>query len=158
MIPIKRTARQRLETFANISRLKPDEETYDLERSVVGSVVAGTTADRCGQCGACDRTVVPVDVGNREDDNVVMMPPLPPHSWTIDAVRLWDKDAVLAYGRAVAEACAVKCETISDRHLSSGRYCSVIGDHSVRAGGQADGASECAAAIREMAKAISAKP
>lgn len=60
------TTRQRLETWAHASRVQSDEATYDLERTVVGSVVAGVTADRCGQCGACDRTVVPVDVGDRE--------------------------------------------------------------------------------------------
>ena len=42
------------------------EVTYDLERTVVGSVLAGVTADRCGQCGACDRFVVSVAVGDRE--------------------------------------------------------------------------------------------
>ena len=72
MLPIKRTARQRLETFANISRIQPDEETYDLERTVVGSVVAGITADRCGQRGAGNRYVVPVDVGDGETDDVEM--------------------------------------------------------------------------------------
>ena len=40
--------------------------THDLEHTVVGSVLAGVTADRCGQCGACDRTVVLVAMGNRE--------------------------------------------------------------------------------------------
>lgn len=72
MLPIKRTARQRLETFANISRIQTDEETYDLERSVVGSVAAGTAADRCGQCCACDRAVVSVAVGNRETGDMEM--------------------------------------------------------------------------------------
>jgi hypothetical protein len=60
------TARERLETWAHASRVQDDEVTYDLERTVVGSVAAGVTAARCGQCGACDRTVVPVAVGNRE--------------------------------------------------------------------------------------------
>ena len=42
------------------SRVQSDEDTaYDLEHTVVGSVLAGVTADRCGQCGACDRVVVP---------------------------------------------------------------------------------------------------
>ena len=72
MLPIKRTARQRLQTYANISRIQTDEETYDLERTAVGSVVAGATADRCGKCGACDRTVVPVDVGDRETYDMAM--------------------------------------------------------------------------------------
>ena len=53
-------------TWAHASRVQPDEVTYDLERTVVGSVVAGATADRCGQCGACDRSVVPVAVGDGE--------------------------------------------------------------------------------------------
>ena len=60
------TARARLETFAHASRVQSDEVTYDLERTGVGSVLAGVTADRCGQCGACDRAVVPVAVGNWE--------------------------------------------------------------------------------------------
>ena len=60
------TARARLETWAHVSRVQSDEVTYDIERTVVGSVVAGVTADRCGQCGACDRAVVPVAVGDGE--------------------------------------------------------------------------------------------
>lgn len=72
MLPIKRTARQRLETFASISRIQTDEEMYDIERSVVGSVAAGTTADRCGRCGACDRTVAPVAVGDRETGDMAV--------------------------------------------------------------------------------------
>lgn len=60
------TARARLETWAHASRVQSDEVTYDLERTVVGSVVAGFTADRCGQCGACDRSVVLLAVGNGE--------------------------------------------------------------------------------------------
>jgi len=40
------------------------------------------------------------------------------------------------------------CDEIADRHLSSGRYVSVVADHSTRAGGQVDGAEECARAIR----------
>jgi len=60
------TARARLETWAHVSRVQSDEVTYDLERTVVGSVVAGVTSDRCGQCGACDRAVVSVAVGNGE--------------------------------------------------------------------------------------------
>lgn len=60
------TARARLETWAHASRVQSDEATYDLERTVVDSVVAGVTADRCGQCGACDRAVVSVAVGNGE--------------------------------------------------------------------------------------------
>jgi hypothetical protein len=70
IFPIKRTARSRLETYASVSRTQTDEETYGLEHTVVGSVLAGVTADRCGQCGACDRVVVPVDVGNRETDDM----------------------------------------------------------------------------------------
>lgn len=69
---MKLTARSRLETYASLSRTQSDEETYDLERTVVGSVVAGVTAGRCGQCCACDRTVVPVDVGDGETDDVAM--------------------------------------------------------------------------------------
>ena len=46
--------------------------THDLEHTVVGSVLAGVTADRCGQCGACDRTVVLVAMGNREASDMGM--------------------------------------------------------------------------------------
>lgn len=67
------TARARLETWAHASRVQSDEATYDLERTVVGSVLAGVTADRCGQCGACDRSVVPLAGGNRKVGDVEMM-------------------------------------------------------------------------------------
>lgn len=67
------TARARLETWAHASRVQSDEDTYDLERTVVGSVVAGVTADRCGQCGACDRALVPLAVGNRKVGDVEMI-------------------------------------------------------------------------------------
>ena len=60
------TARARLETWAHASRVQSEEVVYDLERTVVGSVVAGVTADRCGQCGACDRAVASVAMGNGE--------------------------------------------------------------------------------------------
>jgi hypothetical protein len=50
--------------------MESDEVTYDIERTVVGSVVAGVTADRCGQCGACDRALVSVAVGDREADDM----------------------------------------------------------------------------------------
>ena len=63
-------AKARLETWAHASRVQSDEVTYGLERTVVGSVVAGVTADRCGQCGACDRALVPVAVGDREADDM----------------------------------------------------------------------------------------
>ena len=66
------TARARLDTWAHASRVQSDEVTYDIERSVVGSVVAGITADRCGQCGACDRAVVPVAVGDWEAGDMEM--------------------------------------------------------------------------------------
>src|SRR5574343_1821052 len=66
------TARARLETGAHASRVQSDQATYDLERTVVGSVVAGATADRCGQCGACDRAVVSVAVGDRKAGDVEM--------------------------------------------------------------------------------------
>ena len=46
------------------------------------------------------------------------------------------------------ERCAQLCDEIAERHLSSGRYVSVVADHSTRAGGQVDGAEECARAIR----------
>lgn len=49
------------------------------------------------------------------------------------------------------EACAKVCEDIAEAHLRSGRYSSVVADHSVRAGGQVDGAEECAEAIRARA-------
>ena len=42
------TARARLQTWAHASRMQSDEDTYDLERTVVGSVVAGVTADVVG--------------------------------------------------------------------------------------------------------------
>ena len=35
------TAKARLETWAHASRVQSDEVTYDLDRTVVGSVVAG---------------------------------------------------------------------------------------------------------------------
>ena len=66
------TARARLETWAHASRVQSDQATYDLERTVVGSVVAGATADRCGQCGACDRAVVSVAVNDRKAGDVEM--------------------------------------------------------------------------------------
>ena len=66
------TARGRLETWAHASRVQSDEVTYDIERTNVGSVLAGLTADRCGQCGACDRAVVPVAVGNGETGDMEM--------------------------------------------------------------------------------------
>ena len=69
------TARSRLETWAHASRVQSDEVTYDIERAAVGSVVAGVTADRCGQCGACDRPVVPLAVGNRKVGDMEMMGP-----------------------------------------------------------------------------------
>jgi hypothetical protein len=55
---------------------------------------------------------------------------------------------------AERERCAKVCDAIADRHLSSGRYSSIIADHSLRAGGQVDGAEECAKAIRSGPKAI----
>jgi hypothetical protein len=70
--------------------------------------------------------------------------------------RGWEDDAVREYATAYAaaavaaerERCARICDDIAKRHLCSGRYTSVVADHSVRAGGQVDGAEECAAAIR----------
>ena len=50
---------------------------------------------------------------------------------------------------AMRERLAVLCEEIGDKHLASGRYASVIADASVRAGGQVDGAYECARSIRD---------
>lgn len=52
---------------------------------------------------------------------------------------------------ALIEA-AELCEQIADKHLSSGRYVSVVADHAVRAGGQVDGAEECSAMLRAKAK------
>ena len=72
MVAKRFTARARLETWAHASRVQSDEATYDIERTVVGSLVAGVTADRCGQCGACDRALVPVAVGNGEADDVAI--------------------------------------------------------------------------------------
>lgn len=69
---MSRTAPSRLQTWAHASRVQSDEDTYDLERTVVGSVVAGVTADRCGQCGACDRSMVPLELGNREASDMEM--------------------------------------------------------------------------------------
>ena len=66
------TAPARLQTWAHASRVQSDEDTYDIERTVVGSVVAGVTADRCGQCGACDRSMVPLELGNREASDMEM--------------------------------------------------------------------------------------
>ena len=61
-------------------------------------------------------------------------------------------DVYAALGRAFVEVererCAKLCDDISERHLRSGRYVSVVADHAVRAGGQVDGADECARAIR----------
>src|SRR5574337_831925 len=57
---------------SHASRMQRDEDTYDLERTVVGSVVAGVTADRCGQCGARDRSMVPLVLGNREASDMEM--------------------------------------------------------------------------------------
>ncbi len=61
-------------------------------------------------------------------------------------------DVYAALGRAFADAererCAKLCDDISERHQRSGRYVSVVADHAVRAGGQVDGADECARAIR----------
>lgn len=45
-ITVKRTARGRLETWANVSRTQPDEETYGLGLGGVGSRVGGDSAAR----------------------------------------------------------------------------------------------------------------
>ena len=66
------TARARLETWAHASRVQSEDETYELERTVVGSVVAGVTAYRCGECGACDRSMVSVAVGDWEAGDMEM--------------------------------------------------------------------------------------
>jgi hypothetical protein len=50
--------------------------------------------------------------------------------------------------QAAREQSALACERVAEKHLNSGRYVSVIADHSTRAGGQVDGAEECAKAIR----------
>jgi hypothetical protein len=71
-LSMRLTAPARLQTWAHASRMQSDEDTYDLERTVVGSVVAGVTADRCGQCGACDRSMVPLELGNREASDMEM--------------------------------------------------------------------------------------
>jgi hypothetical protein len=57
-------------------------------------------------------------------------------------------DAIEAAVARERERCAIVCEQIAKRHLQSGRYVSAVADHSVRAGGQVDGAEECARAIR----------
>ena len=44
---------------------------------------------------------------------------------------------------AAIERCAKVCESVAERHLTSGRYISAVADHSIRAGGQVDGAEEC---------------
>jgi hypothetical protein len=73
-----------------------------------------------------------VDVGNREVNNMVMMPPPPPLPM-LDSSRWAEQmqDYAIAYGRAVAEACAVLVEQYpADPDVTDG----------------------IAAAIREMAK------
>ena len=75
------TTRARLETYASVSRVQSDKETYDLERTSVGSVLSGVTADRCGQCGACDRSVVSVAVGDREIGGMEMTTLPEPFGW-----------------------------------------------------------------------------
>jgi hypothetical protein len=71
-----------------------------------------------------------------------------PAAWN----RLYTANQMRAYATAAVaaerERCARICDDIAKRHLCSGRYTSVVADHSVRAGGQVDGAEECAAAIR----------
>lgn len=95
------TARARLETWAHASRVQSDEVTYDLERTVVDSVLAGTTADRCGQCGACDRTVATVAVGDRETDDLAVTDVLDrAQAWLDEAdkrgINMTDEDGYLA--------------------------------------------------------------
>lgn len=64
--------------------------------------------------------------------------------------------SIYDFAHAVAsltlERCAEICEGVAEKHLTSGRYASVVADHSVRAGGQADGANECANAICALIK------
>jgi hypothetical protein len=61
----------------------------------------------------------------------------------------------LVWNAALDEA-ARTCEKISASHLNSGRYVSVVADHSVRAGGQADGAGQCFWAITDLKSKLGA--
>lgn len=73
-------------------------------------------------------------------------------AWTTITRLVPERANIIAFARALLarerEANARVCDDIEEKHLQSGRYASVIADHSVRAGGQVDGAKECAAAIR----------
>jgi hypothetical protein len=69
----------------------------------------------------------------------------------------WNADQMRSYAeQEVArerERCAKVCDDIAEAHQRSGRYVSVVADHSVRAGGQVDGAEECARSIRKGSEA-----
>jgi hypothetical protein len=70
MLPIKSTAWQRLETYANVSRIQTDEETYDHSNPDMAAVPDRPATDRHRLGGAGSRSVVPVDVGDRETDDM----------------------------------------------------------------------------------------
>jgi hypothetical protein len=116
-------AKARLETWAHASRVQSDEVTYGLERTVVGSVVAGVTADRCGQCGACDRALVPVAVGDREADDMELtdhgnqpapVPPSPSPDASASRCDKW-KDS----GAPVHADCAYMCIEANGAELAA---------------------------------------
>ena len=69
-LPIKRTARSRLETYASVSRTQTDEETYDHNNPDVAAVPDRPASDCHRLCGNGNRPVVPVDVGDRETDDM----------------------------------------------------------------------------------------
>ena len=99
----------------------------------MGSVVAGVTANRCGQCGACDRTVVPVAMGDRETSDMEMtVEPFgylvqsttdrnPPHGWevrmfsgrTVDGSIPFYLDGTVEYLRKEAERAWKEVDFIS---------------------------------------------
>ena len=69
-------------------------------------------------------------------------PSFPDAEWlplyTASAIRWW------------LERAARECSAIAQKHLSGGRYASIVADHAVRAGGMVDGSEECASAIRKL--------
>ena len=87
-----------------------------------------------------------------------MMPPLPPlHSLSLHHPFDDARDYAIAYGRAVAEACAAKCEEIAT--AANKMYKGKLPDqergtaYHPHDDGRCSGAFECADAIREMASA-----
>jgi hypothetical protein len=92
-----------------------------------------------------------VDVGNREVNTMVMMPPLPPLPM-LDSSRWAEQmqDYAIAYGRAVAEACAVILDNKSAALARQGDLAESE-EMSVHLKAAAFSFMERAAAIREMA-------